>query len=644
MAFPGFDLNVTFVGVFSLADATGEDLCPRGQKPKALLSYILYNAGHKLSRNKLIAMFWADRGEKQGRDSFRQALHQIRMHLGEHAEGLLDIDRHSVMARKEALSADIWQASGYRWDICGPFLEELGMVSAEFENWVAETSREVRKLQIMSAEQYLLGLDPHANADDIVGCCDAILALDPHNEAAARTAMKLHAQHGNRSHAMRVFECLSTSLHYDGLAVSPETSDLVTAIISNSYPAQRPTAQLNTGLSGLTCGLPRLRIEQSDLYQLSDHIAIVSDFVDHLILRVVQMPELKFSAADGTMDDSVYVVDVSTGLTRAGLRISLRLRSPDNQYIWSGRIDVSPSAGDEFVRLSADKFVMQLLPALEKHYFFELEAHIDTAYGLYVRARRIFWTNPEAGYIEQVLELLQKAIEIDPDFLPPYDMLVMHYNTGMFMSRPGIAHDTYRAKAYNLSQNMLFRNSKYANGHIAMGWCQLWRGNFNAAERSIRRAMELGPYEPHRLNVVGTALVYLGYHEEGQAYYDTAQDRILHDFDFQRTDYGELFFLMKRFQEALSWMEFPETRTPYKTYYFRAMTHANLGRIQDARDDLDAFIEDMRSRWAGTTAFSPELGFQWYTDMLPLRSDSDRDTIKSSLQCLGFSVLIPPKT
>ncbi|EPX78275.1 tetratricopeptide repeat protein [Litoreibacter arenae] len=240
--------------------------------------------------------------------------------------------------------------------------------------------------------------------------------------------------------------------------------------------------------------------------------------------------------------------------------------------------------------------------------------------------------------MEKVLGHLETAIELDPDFLPALERLVKFYNTGSFMSRPGTDHRKPREKAYELAQRLLFLNSQYATAHVRMASCLLWRRNFHSAERSAQRAMELKSYDPYVLNVLGTALVYLGDLDAAEKYYGMAEERLLHDMDFVRTDYGELFYLRHDFERALSWLETPEVRTPYRTLFWRAPTLAQLGYLVEARQDVETMIEDLRKRWQGSKPFEAEAGIQWMCDMKPYRRTAHRDLLVDGFNKAGVKI------
>ena len=65
-------------GLFAVRDAEGADLTPRRRKGCALLVYLAAHAGEDVSRERIAALLWSDRGEEQARGSLRQCLYELR--------------------------------------------------------------------------------------------------------------------------------------------------------------------------------------------------------------------------------------------------------------------------------------------------------------------------------------------------------------------------------------------------------------------------------------------------------------------------------------------------------------------------------------------------------------------------------------
>lgn len=129
-------------GLFRLAGPDGEDLTPTGAKARAVIALLLTSAERTMSRVQLQDKLWSDRGPKQGADSLRQALTEIRRRLGPHRD-LLHADRQLVRLDAEGLLCDLDRPEEIvrvldPRDRLPEFLEGLSIADPEFEHWVRD--------------------------------------------------------------------------------------------------------------------------------------------------------------------------------------------------------------------------------------------------------------------------------------------------------------------------------------------------------------------------------------------------------------------------------------------------------------------------------------------------------------------------
>ncbi|MEM9224081.1 MAG: hypothetical protein AAGB11_16995 [Pseudomonadota bacterium] len=584
--------------------------------------------------------------QKQGQDSLRQALHVIRSALNDYSSPVISTSRTGVSVHPEHLDYDLWHSDGTIDEtIADTFLEDLENISPVFDEWLAQARREVSHRQVLRAERLLAGVDLASDPNEALRLATTILTLDPTNEPAARAAMKIHANRGEVGHARRIFDDLRVRLQAVDLDASGKTVAVIQSVTSqNALTAGEAThlAVRETAFSPPSeADIPLVELATAPANgSAQGYDAVFEEFFDRLVSRMIQMPEIRVrtDSTAGTLSGSEYRLLIAPAARGDSTRVVLRLSAGNGESFWSSRADLSHDATDETVDVQVDTVVTRMLPSLEEHIYRGINGEPATAYANYILARRTFLAAYPDDYMEQVMQYLHRAIELDPEFLPAIERLIMYYNTGAFMSRPGANHSAPREKAYKLAQQLLFLNSQYPNAHVRMAWCLLWQGKYQSAERSLRRAMELKPYDPHMLNVLATALVYLGHHDTAERYYNMAQDRLLHDMDFQRTDYGELHYLKREFETALSWLETPEVRTPYRTLFWRAPTYAQLGRLAEARQDVSDMIEDLRQRWRGSEPFNPEAGVEWLCHMKPYRRASDRDLLIDGFNKAGLKI------
>ncbi|SPH17527.1 hypothetical protein DEA8626_01050 [Defluviimonas aquaemixtae] len=128
----GFRIN--FFGALALADPDGNDITPKGSKPRALLALLAEAGDMKRSRRWLESKLWSDRGPAQASGSLRQTLTEIRNAFGDHAD-LLGADRSDVWLDSERIETDLIAASDPR-RTGREFLEGLDAKDEEFDEWL----------------------------------------------------------------------------------------------------------------------------------------------------------------------------------------------------------------------------------------------------------------------------------------------------------------------------------------------------------------------------------------------------------------------------------------------------------------------------------------------------------------------------
>ena len=129
--------KITFFGAFSLADPGGNDITPKGTKPRALLALLAEAGDMKRSRRWLESKLWSDRAPAQASGSLRQSLTEIRTALGEHAD-LLGADRSDVWLDRQRIETDLGTASDPS-RVSREFLEGFDAKDDEFDDWLRST-------------------------------------------------------------------------------------------------------------------------------------------------------------------------------------------------------------------------------------------------------------------------------------------------------------------------------------------------------------------------------------------------------------------------------------------------------------------------------------------------------------------------
>src|SRR5690349_11763500 len=88
-------LALSFLGPLRIS-LDGQPLGLRSARIRALLAYLVLEAGRAHTRDALAALFWPDEPDHVARQNLRQALYQLRRLLGEGDEPLLLVTRDAV--------------------------------------------------------------------------------------------------------------------------------------------------------------------------------------------------------------------------------------------------------------------------------------------------------------------------------------------------------------------------------------------------------------------------------------------------------------------------------------------------------------------------------------------------------------------
>ena len=127
------------LGPFSLVDAEGKDIAPRGRKACAILAMLATGPQARRSRRWLQDRLWSDRDEAQGAASLRQALYEIRQSFG-NQQCVLDADAYVVSLNTSRFLIDVDAHAASQGFAGEPpdFLEGMDIRDDAFEEWLRE--------------------------------------------------------------------------------------------------------------------------------------------------------------------------------------------------------------------------------------------------------------------------------------------------------------------------------------------------------------------------------------------------------------------------------------------------------------------------------------------------------------------------
>ncbi len=238
MAEATFEVRIFLFGGFRIENSSGEDVTPTSKKSRALIAYLALSEYGSASREKLAAIAWSTRGEKQARDSLRQTLSSLRRNQKENNHSWLDlgngesvsidlekvwVDVHEV---RKLVASDLDEDCARVMDLCrGELLDMLYINDPGFEHWIAEERERLRSEVELRLVGVLRGKTEAGDLEFAAKTAQFLLTLDSSNEEVHRQLIRIHSSRGDNAAAVRQFQTLKEILREE-LDVEPSSESI----------------------------------------------------------------------------------------------------------------------------------------------------------------------------------------------------------------------------------------------------------------------------------------------------------------------------------------------------------------------------------------------------------------------------------
>src|SRR6185312_6856509 len=478
--------------------------------------------GH--SRERLAGLLWSEHGERQARDSLKQALVRLRRCLG----GVLRTDRQSIAFDRAAVEIDVLaferlvregtlaslaEATAlYRGDL----LEGVTIRDPAFEDWLSVERQRLSQL----FERALAGLMSQAlAAGDRERAAEAarrLLQVDPLSDAAYRTLMQVHADEGQTAQALKLYKAFRDRL-YSEMGVQPEPATKALRDRIRARQAPPPSASVES-LPSRPAPLPaaKLAIVVLPFTNMSDEAdqdyfadgrteGIITELSQVSALSVVarhtaytfkgRTLNLQQVARELNVD---YVVEGSVRKADGCLRVTAQLiDGATADHRWDHRYDrgvedvfVLP---DEISRSIVEVLKVTLLPG-ELETITRHPTASTQAYEYYLMGRSFYLRGMDSRSLGIARGMYAKAAEIDPDYARAYAGLAI-CDSYSAAAGPGGSFESALAN----SARALALEPDLAEAHAAKGLALYAAVRFDDAAVEFERATALDPglFEAH---------------------------------------------------------------------------------------------------------------------------------------------------
>ena len=229
-------LSLTLLGGLQARLGAGPVLRLRARQTSALLAYLALPCGRPHSRDKLAALLWGHLAQDEARNRLRQALFTLRRVLGAADASCLNVDGDALALGPAGVDVDVRLFEELVSDGSPPSLERAvslyrgellqglaaqGPHPSAFEEWLGGERERLRELALEALAKLVAFQRASGAPERALDSALRILALDPIQEAAHRTVMRLQVQLGRRTAALRQYQVCVSSLRRE-LNVEPE--------------------------------------------------------------------------------------------------------------------------------------------------------------------------------------------------------------------------------------------------------------------------------------------------------------------------------------------------------------------------------------------------------------------------------------
>jgi adenylate cyclase len=328
-----------------------------------------------------------------------------------------------------------------------------------------------------------------------------------------------------------------------------------------------------------------------------------------------------------------YVLEGSVRRASDRVRITAQLiDAKTGGHLWAERFDGTPEDIFDLQDQVTARVVGAIIPKLEQVEFSRTKSKptesLD-AYDYYLRAMTYFnqWTNES---IDEALNLLNKAIELDPEFASAHGLAAWCY-TRRRQSRWMKDHPREMAELERLARRSIALANDDAVALYTGGWALVHvAGSVEEGAAAINRALTLNPNMTNAWHVSGWTNIYVGDPDKAVEHFARAMRLNPLDPIFHRMQIGTIAALLLAGRYEQSSLVAQAALQQYPTFL-------PLLRVAAASYALAGKIKETKETVARICQLDPTSPLSRAVDFAPYRRPEDISRYRDALQKAGLS-------
>jgi len=481
-------LRATLFGPFRLAAGDGSEIVITSKRALAVLALLCLSPGEPIEREQLSQLLWRGKFRAQARASLRQTLLELKKSIATACLDPFEVAREHVAIRADVVTTD------------------LGLLQSELAAGRLTQARE--GLLTIGSQQLLEGLDFGPAFGDWL--------------AARRRRVE-----------QRLERAVETALASDG----GRDVDHARYQLRETWRDRSPRSE--AGDSSIRLAILPFVTGESD-----DKLAVFGQgLFDELVTTLGQVPQLRVAGrgssrlldrAGMSLAETARALHVTRlvegSIRRDGQNVRVHvelINGRDGFACWSDRFDGDIDDPFALQQAIAGAVTRELNATLEQQLAKPVQRRSTAdkgAYALYLQGRALTARAIGDGVLAKAIELLEAALEIDPDFAACWTALAeAHVYTAVYT--PCLDRLAQSRRVAECATRAIELDPDQGHARAMLG---IHRWTLNDPTSALDLAHEAYRLEPHNPDVVlrlGSFLLYVGRTREALSYIESAVDQ-----------------------------------------------------------------------------------------------------------------------
>jgi len=515
-----------------------------GPKRLALLTYLLLKQRKGFQRrDKILTVFWPEKGEKNARNALSNMLYHIRQNLDENLiitrgrnELKIDMDRiwcdalefeHLTENRKMKSAIELYR---------GNFLEgfHYSQSSTDFNNWIEGAQDHFKKRYKHALKTLAEKAEENKKFSKAAELWNLHSLIDPYNTNIVRKLMNSLAASGNKAAAIQKAKSHVLLLQKE-LGMNPdklmaslisELGDTSTDIdIERTKDISAEHFTIKSDLDKLTVAI----IPFSDILNEQNQSPFITGFYNDLLTKLSTIEDLTVISSDSVQQYkntdtplSVIVKDLGAGTIIKGsvqqvknrIRLNVQLIDTTNEQVrWAETYNRFFSIENIFDLQSelAEKISLSLQTKLNP--FGKNQVNIKPAknldaYNFYSRGRSFMNQRTEQG-MNKAINCFQRAIDTDSEYAQAWAGLAEALVLGEWYNF-SVPEKYDQKEILHIAEKAISLNPNLGEPYSALGVFYASRQNGPLSIKNFKKAVELQPSYAEAYTWLGWMEMMLG--------------------------------------------------------------------------------------------------------------------------------------